>query len=142
MSSVGCARRLIQLKVAPYSFDLLDNLGRRSPRELTSGAEHLAVGQRVMSIFRLVDFEYGLHLTVKMDRPRAIRLFGGFGLSYTVAESEPGTTRLVAKLVVGDEDGMLGRFRLPIMAWGDLLMMSRQLHVLRKYAERQQASSG
>jgi len=135
-------RWLCQLKVAPYSFDLVDNLGRRSPRELTPGAERLEIGQRVMYIFRLVDFEYGRHLTLKMDRPRALRLFGGFALSYTVAESAPGTTRLVVKLVVGDKDGMLGRLRMPIMAWGDLAMMSRQLHILRKYAERQRSSPG
>jgi hypothetical protein len=47
----------------------------------------------------------------------------------------PGTTRLLAKLVVGGEEGVLGRLRRPLLAWGDLLMMRRQLLTLRKRAE-------
>ncbi|MFF2023057.1 hypothetical protein ACFVW2_14825 [Streptomyces sp. NPDC058171] len=128
-------RWLCQLKVAPYSYDLLDNLGRRSPRRLTPGAERLEVGQRVMTIFRLVDYEPDRHLTVLLDKERALKLFGGFALTYQVTEESPGVSRLVAKLVVGDDDGVLRRLRRPLMAWGDLLMMQRQLHVLRKLAE-------
>src|SRR4029077_18564030 len=52
-------RWLCQLRVAPYSYDLLDNWGRRSPRELTPGADDLAVGQKIMTIFTLVSFEIG-----------------------------------------------------------------------------------
>jgi hypothetical protein len=132
-------RWLCQLKVAPYSYDLLDNAGRRSPRNLTPGAEHLETGQRVMRIFRLADFSPGRHMTLILDDPRGARLFGEFAVTYAVHDEGhgpvPGTTRLLAKLVVGGEEGVLGRLRRPLLAWGDLLMMRRQLLTLRKRAE-------
>ena len=48
-------RWLCQLKLAPYSYDLLDNGGRRSPRHLVPGVDRLEVGERVM-IFELASF--------------------------------------------------------------------------------------
>jgi hypothetical protein len=128
-------RWLCQLKVAPYSYDLLDNAGRRSPRGLTPGVERLETGQRVMTIFRLADFSADRHMTLIMDDAQGARFFGDFAVTYTVYDEGPGTTRLLAKLVVGGEEGMLGRLRRPLLAWGDLLMMRRQLLNLRRRAE-------
>ena len=67
-------RWLCQLKYAPYSYDWIDNLGRRSPQALTPGAENLEIDQRVMTIFRLAAFEREKHLTLELDWARA--LFG------------------------------------------------------------------
>ncbi len=78
-------RWLCQMKVAPYSYDLLDNFGRRSPRRLIHGTEDQAPGQKVMTIFKLADFERDGHLTVVLDLPRAVSVFGRIAMSYVVS---------------------------------------------------------
>src|SRR5271157_5808823 len=61
-------RWLCQLKLAPYSYDILDNLARTSPRELVAGTERLEVGQRFMSIFSLSSFAHDKHITLRSRR--------------------------------------------------------------------------
>src|SRR5262249_38701467 len=75
-------RWLCQMRAAPYSYDWIDNFGRRSPRQLTPGLDQLEVGQSVMTLFDLVDFEIPRHLTI---RSRPSRLFGQFAATYLVA---------------------------------------------------------
>lgn len=128
-------RWLCQLKVAPYSYDLLDNFGRRSPRRLTPGAEHLAIGQPVMTIFELAGFRWGEELTVRMRSRLGLRAFGDLAISYTVTEAGSRCCRLVVKLVLGNEPGARAELRRRALAWGDLLMMRKQLHTLRDLAE-------
>ena len=128
-------RWLCQLKVAPYSYDLVDNFGRRSPRELTPGVENLARGQRVMTIFEIADFQEDEHLTLTLGDPRALSLFGRVALSYVVLPVSEDSCRLVAKLRVlypGRPPGSWMRWFLP---WGDLLMMRKQLLTLKHLAE-------
>lgn len=132
-------RWMCQLKVAPYSYDLLDNLGRRSPRTLTPGVGQLRAGQRVMTIFELVDFEPDRHLTCVLRSRRGQSLFGEIAITYSVTDTGPGATRLVAKLIVGPSGGLLSRARAALLPWGDLVMMHRQLHTLRKLAEEDSA---
>lgn len=128
-------RWLCQLKVAPYSYDLLDNFGRRSPRALTPGVERLERGQRVMTIFELVDFAAGDHLTLALREPRWERACGELVLSYTVRPHGPGCCRLVVKLPSRSPRGRLGPARTKALAWGDLAMMRRQLLTLKELAE-------
>lgn len=71
-------RWLCQLRAAPYSYDLIDNRGRRSPQTLTAGLEHLEVGQRMQTIFSLVSFEPGRSLTMQTSSPR----FGHVACTY------------------------------------------------------------
>jgi hypothetical protein len=125
-------RWLCQLKVAPYSYDWLDNLGRRSPRTLTPGAERLTVGQRFL-IGRIVEFVPGRHITALSTR-RASRLFGPIALTYQVAANGPSQSRLVVCMTVTARSWP-GRLRRELLGWGDLVMMRRQLRTLKRLAE-------
>jgi len=125
-------RWLCQLRVAPYSYDVIDNRGRRSPRTLTPGVERLRTGDRMAQIFELVSFVPGEHVTMRLDDRWGRMLFGPVGITYAI---RPG--RLIAKLRLGRRgDGPLEAARRRALAWGDLVMMRRQLLTLRDLAER------
>jgi hypothetical protein len=125
-------RWLCQLRVAPYSYDLVDNLGRRSPRELTPGLEDLAVGQRVMTFFRLASFEPDRSITVDANTT----LFGYLGVTYCVIPVDDERSRLVAKLAVAPRRGCLAWVMDRVLPAGDLVMMRKQLLTLKSLAER------
>jgi len=129
-------RWLCQLRVAPYSYDWIDNGGRRSPRALTPGVEALEVGQSFMRIFRLVEFERGRHVTLRLPQgSRAARRFGDLAVTYLALEQGPAQCRLLVKLVVHHPPGLAGSIARWLLPWGDLVMMRRQLLTLRALAE-------
>jgi len=130
-------RWLCQLRYAPYSYDLLDNGGRRSPRTLTPGAEQLTVGQRMVAIFALASFTEGEHVTLRIVTPGGRRVFGDCVITYQVLPAGPERSRLVAKLVVPVRHGLLNGIARPLFAWGDLVMMHRQLRTLAALAARE-----
>jgi len=129
-------RWLCQLRVAPYSYDLLDNLGRRSPRTLTPSLEELAIGQHFLVGFELVYFEDDHHLTLR-TRPKTIdvRLFGDFVFSYLLVPQTSGSCRLLVKETVRYRGGPIGWVTRVLFPWVDLIMMRRQLLNLKKLSE-------
>lgn len=125
-------RWLCQLRAAPYSYDLIDNLGRRSPQQLTPGLDELAPGQRVMTVFRLRSFERDVHLTLW----QASRVGGSVAVTFATLP-RPGATRLLARFRWTPPTVPL--VREPILtAWalGDLAMARRQLLNLKALAEQ------
>jgi hypothetical protein len=122
-------RWLCQVAVAPYSYDWVDNRGRRSPQELTPGADRLEVGQTMAVVFRLTSFEDGHHWTA-VASPRGERLFGKVAMTYA-AEPDGDGSRIVARVAVGSAGPVAHA-----LAWGDLVMMRRQLLNLKALAER------
>ena len=134
-------RWLCQLRVAPYSYDWLDNLGRQSPRRLTPGLDELAIGQHVMFIFRLVDFARDEHLTLTL-RGKSTALFGEAAITYRVIAVTPEHSRVIVKLAI--RYPFWGQWAITrwLFAAGDLVMMRKQLHTLSQLAETMARRAG
>lgn len=116
---------IAQIRLAPYSYDWIDNRGRRSPRELrglaepTVGEPFSATGGRPLGTILAV--EPGVHLTAKIMGVRMSYVLVGTGHS----------TRLLLKLAA-----RTGRALGPMFAVGDLVMARKQLLTLKELAER------
>ena len=115
-----------QVRVAPYSYDWIDNRGHRSPRTLLGLAEP-RVGDRFTSVGgrevgRIVSVDPGSQLTGTIT---------GTFMSYVLVPQDPDGTRLLLK-VVSRTSGLtaLG------LSVGDLIMARRQLLNLKHLAER------
>lgn len=113
-----------QLRLAPYSYDWIDNLGRRSPKTLhdlpepTPGAPFTACAGRPLG--QVVSSVAGEHLTA--------RILGAV-MSYVVVP-DGDSTRLLLKI-------LMDRYRVlaPAVSAGDLVMARRQLLNLKALAE-------
>lgn len=129
-------RWLCQLAVAPYSYDWIDNLGRRSPTTLTPGAEHLELGQ-LATVFRLTDVTPG-HQWTGRTTGGPQRAFGDVAATYAAESAGPDASRLVCR-VVCRVPSWPSRARAVALAWGDLVMMRKQLLTLADLAARDAA---
>ncbi|WP_262285879.1 polyketide cyclase [Micromonospora sp. MA102] len=113
-----------QVRLAPYSYDWIDNLGRRSPRELV-GLPEPQVGERFTTaggreLGRIVSVDPGKQVTAT--------IMGAF-MSYVLVPQEH-TTRLLLKVVMQTTRRVaLG------LSVGDLIMARRQLLNLKQLAE-------
>ncbi|OLO99935.1 hypothetical protein BVU76_23300 [Mycolicibacterium porcinum] len=115
---------LCQLRIAPYSYDLLDNFGRSSPRTRNPELAQLHRGQRFMQIFTLHSFVDDKHITLQS---------GKVAVTYAVRD-ELDATRLHVR-VRFDGPRVIGW----VMAAGDVVMMRKQLITLRDLAEQEAA---
>ena len=68
--------------------------------------------------------------------PRAERVFGRLAISYVVEPRDAGRCRLVVCLSVTVPSSVLESARLTLLAFGDLLMMRKQLNTLKERAGR------
>ncbi|WP_370250567.1 hypothetical protein [Nocardioides sp.] len=126
-------RWLGQLAVAPYSYDWIDNLGRRSPRTLTPGCEEIVVGQRMAIVFTVTHVEEhpdGARSWSGVTGPRGQSVAGRTGVTYAVLPgASDARSRLVCRMVT-DAPAPVAH----ALAWGDLVMMRKQLLTLAALA--------
>lgn len=137
-----CWRWLCQLAVAPYSYDLVDNLGRRSPRTRTPGADRLEVGQRMVKVYELLEVDEGRSWTGVTTAAGSLP-FGPLAATYAaepLVGDEGARTRLVCRMTLPG-GGPLVRARATALAWGDVPMVRKQLRTLASYAAAERAGS-
>ena len=120
-----------QIRLAPYSYDWVDNLGRRSPR-VRSDLREPQVGDPFTasagrSVGRVLAVDPGRELTAEIL---------GTAMSYRIEPAGDGTSRLLLKLA-----GRPPRGTATLLCVGDLPMARRQLLNLKDLAEREQRSS-
>ena len=114
-----------QIRLAPYSYDWIDNLGRRSPQELAdlpepqAGERFTTAGGRELG--RIVSVDRGQQLTGT--------IMGAF-MSYVLVPEDRRTTRLLLKVVM-----QTNRWIAPALCVGDLIMARRQLLNLKHLSE-------
>jgi hypothetical protein len=117
---------ICQIRLAPYSYDWLDNLGRRSPRELRElpdpqpGERFSCIGGR---------FGVGRVLSVAHEENLTATILGAL-MSYVLVP-QGASTRLLLKIVMKDNPWYAGP-----LALGDWPMARRQLKNLKSLAER------
>jgi hypothetical protein len=115
-----------QIQLAPYSYDLVDNLGRRSPRRLLDvptpqpGQHFTRTANRPQG--RLLSLEPGVHYTGSIL---------GSAMSYVLVPVDEETTRLLLKIVM-----QVSPWLAPAVSVGDLVMARRQLLNLKRLAEQ------
>lgn len=126
---------ICQMRVAPYSYDWIDNFGRKSPQKIIYGLDQLEPGQKIMSIFNLIDFEQNKHLTFRLNK-RALKIFGDTMISYRIFCQKNNACRLLVKILVNYPKGILGVLLQYILPFGDLIMMRRQLINFKTLSEQ------
>ncbi len=114
-----------QIRAAPYSYDWVDNLGRRSPSTLL-GLDPVRVGE---PFTRTGGRPVGEVLVVDPGRELTGRILGAV-MSYRLEPEGEAATRLVLKVVMAR-----GRVLAPLVSLGDLVMARRQLSNLAALAE-------
>jgi hypothetical protein len=122
---------LVQIRLAPYSYDWIDNLGRRSPQSLQDLPDPKP-GDRFTTAMGGLDC--GRVLSVTPGEQLTARIIGAV-MSYVLVP-QADTTRLLLKIVM-----KTGRLYAPFVSVGDLVMARRQLLNLARLSERSAARS-
>jgi hypothetical protein len=116
-----------QIRMAPYSYRWIDNLGRRSPRTL-QGLPEPTVGEPFTTALRGRSCGRILAVTPGEQLTAAIM---GTVMCYLLVPADDGRhTRLLLKIVARGR-----RATTPLLAVGDLIMARRQLLNLAALAE-------
>ncbi|HEY1838703.1 MAG TPA: polyketide cyclase [Mycobacterium sp.] len=114
-----------QIRIAPYSYDWIDNLGRRSPQQLV-GLSEPVVGEPFSTA---ATRPFGRILAVAPPEHLTGEIIGAC-ISYVLVP-DGRSTRLLMKIVTA-----VNRWVAPWLSVGDLVMARRQLLNIKRLAEQ------
>lgn len=118
---------VVQVRLAPYSYDWIDNLGRESPHKLHNlndprpGDPFTASAGRPLG--KVLSVDHQVQLTAQII---------GAHMSYRLTPVDERSTRLVLKVTAPQS----WRLAAPLLSFGDLVMARRQLLNFKQLAEK------
>jgi len=141
-SSVKLFQWVSQMRFAPYSYDWIDNGGKKSPQYIIPSLPELKNGDAIMRIFTLINFRKNefLSFTIPDTAPSYLRiplkLFAkSFYITYQLFPVEENKTRLVVKIIVNSYQTFFHSLFVKIADIADYIMMRKQLLNFKRLAE-------
>lgn len=125
---------LCQLRIAPYSYDFIDNSGRKSPQYLLNDQPELVVGQSALLTYEIINFEINKHITLGIKQDSSYPLTN-LAVSYLIIPKDSKTCRLLVKCNCKYKKGISAYIAKKFLLWGDLVMMRKQLLNFKKLSE-------
>ena len=134
---------LSQLRVAPYSYDYLDNRGRRSPYFIVKNLPPLRINTHCLLAFHVYAFEENAFLVCRFCEPINPPLdhfIKGLYIEYHL-EERGDMTHLWCKVLGFVNRGIVSRTAFSMICGINRIMMTRQLKVIKRLSERLAAGS-
>lgn len=132
---------LKQLRIAPYSYDLFDNRGRKSPEFIIENLPPLKGNAHFLLAFHIVSFEENKFIAGRFCvpiNPPVNRFMKEMFIEYRIQElHEPGTNaRLWCKVRGWYNDDILSKGFFNVFAAVNLVMTKRQFRKIKELSER------
>lgn len=129
---------LSQLRVAPYSYDYIDNHGRRSPYFIVRNLPPLRIGTHCLLAFHVHAFEENTFLSCRFCEPinSPLHLFiKGLYIEYRLVE-RGSKTELWCKVLGIVNRGIVSRTAFLMICGINRIMMRQQLRVIKRLSEK------
>lgn len=129
---------LKQLRVAPYSYDFIDNRGRKSPDHIIENLPPLKVSMHYLLAFHIFEFEEDSFIACRFCEPvnPPVNLYmNGLFIEYRIVEQETKTC-LWCKIKGYFNSDLSSKGFFFIFSVVNKIMMTRQLKNIKKLSEQ------
>ena len=129
---------LSQLRIAPYSYDYIDNRGRRSPYFIVRNLPSIKNGTHCLLAFHIHAFKENSFLVCRFCEPinPPLHMFlKGLYIEYRL-EEHSGNTRLWCKVLGFVNRGIVSRTAFLMILGINRIMLRRQLKNIKKLSEK------